>query len=308
MNKPIIKFLLKLVISAALVYLVFTRVDFQLFRTSLRSAKTGQLIIVLTLTIFFLLPKIYKWYYLVRQIDESVRFRHATLSYLAGLVLGVVTPARTGEIARVMYLDLNDRLKGAGLVVVDRLFDIWVVLLFSILGSFVFLHYTFSIGLIIGVLSLITVLYFTRQLAGLLSRIIRFLPFKKKLESVLDASSACTASTNTVVLISTLASYFVFCLQAYYFIRCFEEISFLNVLKSFPLIALVNVLPITVGGIGLRENAAIFILGKFSISPGVAASVSFMLFFIDIVIPGIIGLLIWTFLKHKSSRRSGAAG
>ncbi|MBN1883992.1 MAG: flippase-like domain-containing protein [Candidatus Krumholzibacteriota bacterium] len=303
MNKPVLKFLLKLVISAALVYLVYTRVDFRQFYESLRHAKTGRLVVVLALTLLFLLPKIYKWYYLVRQIDGSVTFGDATLSYLSGLVLGVVTPARTGEIARVMYLDLDDRIKATGLVVVDRLYDIWVVLLFSILGSFVFLHYTVSILLIAGVICLITMLLFARRLAGLFARLIRFLPFKKKLGSLLDASTACTASANAVVLVSTLASYFVFCLQAYFFILCFEEISFMSVLKAYPMIALINVLPITIGGIGLRENAAILILGRFSISPGVAASVSFMLFFIDIVIPGIIGLLIWTFFKRKSAGR-----
>lgn len=49
---------------------------------------------------------------------------------------------------------------------------------------------------------------------------------------------------------------------------------------------------ITIGGLGIREGTAIFLLGKFSLSPATAFNSGFLLFLINTALPAIIGLVI----------------
>jgi len=55
--------------------------------------------------------------------------------------------------------------------------------------------------------------------------------------------------------------------------------------------AIVAVLPIAVGNIGVREGAAAYIWQHLGIEPAVSVNAAFMLFVINVVMPGIIGLI-----------------
>ncbi|MDP2719205.1 MAG: hypothetical protein Q8P44_05145, partial [Dehalococcoidia bacterium] len=57
-----------------------------------------------------------------------------------------------------------------------------------------------------------------------------------------------------------------------------------------PLVTLSNVVPVTVGGLGIREGLAALLLPAAGISAEVAATAFFTTFLLSIVLPGVVGL------------------
>jgi uncharacterized membrane protein YbhN (UPF0104 family) len=61
------------------------------------------------------------------------------------------------------------------------------------------------------------------------------------------------------------------------------------VVLTFPLVVLTNVLPITIGGLGVREAAAAALLSHYGVSPADAALAALLMFGINTALPGIVG-------------------
>src|SRR5690606_15218003 len=76
------------------------------------------------------------------------------------------------------------------------------------------------------------------------------------------------------------------------------EIGILPMLIVFPLVTLVSMIPISIGGIGLREGAFVFFLSGYSVASIDAVAVS-VLYYSTIVFLGIIGGIIFSFSKYS---------
>lgn len=74
------------------------------------------------------------------------------------------------------------------------------------------------------------------------------------------------------------------------------NISLFSLFTFIPIIIAISLVPISISGIGLRENAFVFLLGKIGISPEKALSLS-ILWFLSIVIGSLPGLI--EYLRFK---------
>jgi len=64
------------------------------------------------------------------------------------------------------------------------------------------------------------------------------------------------------------------------------------ILISIISVVISNILPISIGGLGIREGAFVFLLSKFGVQSEIAFVISISGFFVKILIPGLIGLII----------------
>jgi rSAM/selenodomain-associated transferase 2 len=71
------------------------------------------------------------------------------------------------------------------------------------------------------------------------------------------------------------------------------EIPWLHLLWLFPVIQFVSTLPITVGGLGLREAAAMILLGLYGVPPEEAAAAALLSFLVATAWAGVGGLVLW---------------
>jgi hypothetical protein len=73
------------------------------------------------------------------------------------------------------------------------------------------------------------------------------------------------------------------------------KISFGAILWILAIVVVVQMIPISISGIGVREGTFVFLLGHYGILPTVAFSLSLIIFFFQILIGGIGGFIeIWT--------------
>jgi uncharacterized membrane protein YbhN (UPF0104 family) len=247
----------------------------------------------------FVSLRITKWRELTRENGLHASRLEITYAALFALALGLVTPARVGEVAVVAPFPPVARRKAIFTHAYDRVCELFAVLLFCLPAAFLFLGW---VGLLLGI-GVLTV--YALGIAGAASlawrtRFSRSLPFRKtsKLQAVL---TSCVATSLRYWILS-LANFLVAYTLVIFFIVGIEPIDNWQAIFILPVVTLSNLVSITVGGLGVREGLAAALSPRVGLSPEVAAAAFFLSFFWTRLIPGVIGLL-WTVLRteHRSN-------
>jgi len=100
-------------------------------------------------------------------------------------------------------------------------------------------------------------------------------------------------STISVILTLSMLGQFADILIAYILCSYFDlSITLANLLTIMPLVYIVTVLPISIGGIGVREGAFVALLSLYNVSASTAVIISFLMYFTRVLI-GIIGWVVY---------------
>ena len=305
MKKKIL-FLTKLLLTILIIVFIVKKVDFAQIKATFVHPNLFFLSLASILVLLNFGLKFLKWHYLLQTCSIQETFVDASKSYLAGLAMGIVTPARAGEVGRALFLKNKERLKGSGVAIVDKVFDLIGIVLLSLYGARIFLSSASFIFLLVFVIGGIGLLLFSGSFHTLFTR---FLPGGssgskvKQIFSVLEHLSPRVVLTNLLI---TTVMFFVVLLQCYFLVKtfCSQSVSLSSILFAYPLVIVANILPITIGGLGVREGVAVFTLSIFDIPGDVAVSATLYLFLINVVFPSLLGALVIS----GSSRRIENAG
>ncbi len=245
------------------------------------------LAVALAMTPVCLFVKTIRWYYLARSVDDSITYKDAVLSYLAGLCLAVITPFATGELARGCYF--KDRAASTGKVFIDKLVDLTVVAIFTLAGILFTVGYIQIKFISIAALVILITIWFIRKS---FSRFCEFLSKRFKIAAIAKIGAAfAEIETKLLIKIFALAFLFfaMFYFQAFVILNAFFNQPPIATILFFPLITLSTIIPVTIGGLGIREWAAALLLKQFDIPEAVAVNTFFMHFILINFIPALIG-------------------
>jgi len=184
----------------------------------------------------------------------------------------------------------SNKVELSGLVILDKAFDLATVAMFSMMGFAILSRQTIlAFGLLICYYICILLLKELPVLfenIGFLSKI--KIGFFQNLISGIKSVSITT--TLRAGLLSTIY-FLLFYWQAYLILSAYGDQFPYEVVFYFPLITLSTILPITVGGLGIREGTAIILLGRYNIPEAVAFNTFFLHFVIANVLAGILGAM-----------------
>jgi hypothetical protein len=224
----------------------------------------------------FVLVKSYKWYRMGRVGGIEMRFGEAVESFLIGVGGALFTPVQLGELARVLVFK-HDRKKALILAFLDKVVDL-SGLGFLFLLSMLYLHR--RVGMMIGmggvILAIISIIWWKSGISNCGFRI-----------SNLNSQSVSFLITQ---LLLSLTCFLLLMLQFWVILLDFSEVRFVDVVVGLPVILVGSMLPLSVSGLGIREIVASLILPRFGIGEGQAAIASFLLFLINSLIPGLVGI------------------
>jgi len=277
--------IVKLLLTIYIIYFIFKKIPLGSVVTSLSSIRLLFFGIAFAFGLLFTLFKIYKWYLLIKNLDPNISFLSAMDGYLSGMSLGIITPGRVGEFGRIIEISNEKRIAGLGLVLWDKVFDLCIVILMSLWGIWYFLSPFTSIimaSIIIGLL------YFILQ-PKYLEILLKF-PIIKKYPQLLEGLRHLKVKSIVVCLSLTLLCYTLVLIEALFLLKSFGNTSNLAIFIAYPLVMLTNLIPITIGGLGVREGFAILLLGKFGISTGTAFNLAFLIFLTNTALPAFWGL------------------
>lgn len=280
---------MKLGVSAVLVGLIAWKVGPAALLTAFRRLDPAVLALALVLTVGFVMGRAWKWMILSRSSLPTFTYREALLSLVGGMGLGMITPGRAGEFTRIAFMPPADRARLLGLFAVDRAIDLQTIFLFGVV-ALPFLGYPsyFALGIAAVGLS-VACLYFAPRLHGVLSSIASHLPLQRYSLRMLGALEDLQPRRVTLTLLASVAATLVGYAQFYVLLRPYADLPLAGVVLTFSVMILSNLLPITIGGLGVREALSVLILRRYGVSDAVAVNAAFLSYLTNTVLPGVIG-------------------
>ncbi len=292
-KKDIIKIAKLLLTIAAFVYLIKIAQPEKVI-TYLVRIDTSLLLIIILLKFISDLFKIWKWMLFARVQVADFSFLTALRSFYMGMTLAVITPFAIGELGRGALASETNKAELSGLVLIDKIFDLATVTLFALSGLAVLIRRAYLIVII--VICYFLGLYLMKRLFALWSK----KGFSERNNSRFFAKLISSFRTvpNTLIWKQAWLSiiyFMLFYFQAYLIMMAYRDDFPLEVVLYFPLITLSTILPITIGGLGIREGTAILLLKQYQIPEAIAFNTFFMHFVIANVLAGLLGAILFLF-------------
>ena len=226
------------------------------------------------------------------------------LSLFYGFSAGVFTPARIGEyFGRAIVFKNQSLVRVTLATLLDKLFLLIIVAFFGSISSILFIHYYYqvtfylTIGLLLSVFALFYLLFlmilndgfWDNVLFAKLSDSIKldWLFEKVKVFRKIDKKYA------TKMFVISFLFYLCFLIQYALLVSAFSNNNeFLDYLWAGNLMMFAKTIipPISIGELGIREGASVFFIKQFGESASTGFNASIFLFFINVLIPALMGL------------------
>jgi uncharacterized protein (TIRG00374 family) len=264
-------------------------------------------LIALLIFIPRLLFSTYKWFIICKKQKIDLNFLYLLKIYLITLFLGGTTPGSIGLHLRIYYIKnkskeplekcLTNSLIESGLSLITGLFIAFIgsIVFINIYPELVFIILPFFIFY----LSVFIVLLEKRGGSKLFNILIRpFIPDKykpgidKSVESLYK--NIPKLKEMFVPFLIEILVWFTAAIQVYIISQAFSiSISFFDfIIISIISVVISNILPISIGGLGIREGAFVYLLSEFGVESEIAFVISLSGFLVKILIPGFFGLII----------------
>lgn len=316
--KKIMSTLLKGAISLGLIALFFYQVDWQ---DILVTAKTAQTFYLIAAVLMFGLSNLLgavQWHALLQLQEIVLPFRKVLTLYFIGVFFNNFMVGNVGGDAVRVY-DLK-RLTGRGIsgfaaTFLDRFIGLFVLSCFSVV-AFVFSPQLWQSALVLPIVSLggglcaVLCFGFSGRLSDLGVRFCqRLLPEKVAsiVRDIRDCFQMYRRAYTVLARVGVLACGVQLSRVGVYFtvgVALGQSVDFIHYLTFIPLIAIVAAVPISFGGIGVRENMGALLFGQVGMLPAVALTMMFFGYLAGIIASLVGGIM---FVLRKTSNSDPAA-
>jgi hypothetical protein len=296
-------------IGLVILAVILLRLDLEATVATLAEVRWGYLLLALAADPFLFGLKSWRWRELLQMQDIPYPVLDAFLVFVAGLFLGLVTPGRVGEMSQALYLKQDRGVlvsEGLANVLVDRLFDLYTILILGVAGLIWFrLLPEWILGLLVAgtiAMVLMPLALLSERLAAWGLRLARQLPPLRRYETRLSEATdhfqrglrPLMTARLAVPLGLTLVAYALFFGQAYLLALALDlqiGIAYLAVCVSVA--GVITLLPISFSGLGTRDAVLIALFAPLGISAEQAVAFSTLFFLTFYVGGGIIGFVAW---------------
>lgn len=297
--------LIGFVILAYILYLI----DLKLMLEILKSAKPLPVLLAGVISLLTIILMNIRWARIISICKIKINFLYSLKSLSKGIALGIITPGRIGEFYRAKYLkDINKKSWGMNFstVVIDRIFDL-ITLLFlgALCGVILVNNYFVEIPLLLIVGFSISLIFFLilflnkKNAKNILMPIFNIMvpkKYKKKMnfhfEEFYEGIKKIRTLNYFEGFLYTLGIWFLNVVTFYLISYSLGlNAGFWFIALIAPVMVLLNLIPISVSGLGTVQALSIFFLGLIGASSEQAIAFSFLFIFIGMwiyALPGIV--------------------
>ncbi len=298
--KKISSIILRISITLALLVFLFSKTDFRSLSGVIRHCDAGAMLSAFLLFIFLNVLIILRWRLLLKGIGLSVPLERVSFSYLASLFFNLVLPSTIGGDA-VRTLDIAGHTKShsSGIlatVVLDRVagfFGLFTVLLAALIFGFRVFHEKSILLVTSGLFLLMAFLAGVMFSERFFKNVFGFLPFENVKKYLLKIHEATRSFKHKkrILIGAWLLSIVVqggLSVMYYFLARAIGVTTgFIYFFLFVPVITVFSVLPISIGGLGVRDTTSIVLFAKV----GVGASKAFAMSLLNFAFMLVLGLL-----------------
>lgn len=310
MNKNF-NFLLKLTISVAILVFIYDKsnFDFQGFKNILSQIRIGYYIFSLAGVLIVLGIKSYRWHLLIANEGYNYSPRKAFAAFMASDAIGIITPGRIGEIARLYYVRQGTKIgffEAFKTLISDRIYDFFML---GWLGTSGMLYYFKTFGNFSPLVYIIVVLiaFIIFWIIGI--RILYWLKDTRTgsripiLEFVYASFKAVNAKKAITMWGLTLVAYFMyFFFSGIIFYALRLEPSFLDIAMIMSIMSLSTIIPVSIAGFGTREATLVLLFSYYGLSGETAITFSLLHFTAFFLWGGLVGLAYWFIMPISLER------
>ncbi len=302
--KTRLRYGVSLALAVAILTILLHKVGWSALAGKIASVRVGPLLGSVAVAGLYWWLRVARWRWMTRLEHTPIGWRQAWMSMLAGLGIGLITPMRSGEVVRAAFVPKGARLRLASWVVVERVFDLSAVLSLCVLGVF---YMVFGGGVkLLGsavppwVLLIVPPLLAAALGAPLLvhyrprrlwSLLLRMLP--RKARSL--ARIRLGWRPFWIFFAYSVGSAILSVLAVFLCLRAFGDIGLLPAMMLTPFVMLNNLLPVTPGGFGVREGAAMYCFGLFGFPEEMVVAAYVVNALIVLIGPGAAGV-VWAWV------------
>ena len=294
--------IIKIVVTLAILGFLLWKVEFnaQGFGDTLRSVRIGYFLLSLLGVVIVLGIKSYRWRILIANEGASYSAYNAFGAYMASDAIGIITPGRIGEIARLYYVRQETDISfyaAFKTIVSDRIFDFTMLGWFGLSGT-LFYFKTFGdypgIYYALGILALFFIGYiFVINLLGTLLKFksVHRLPIVRFIH---ESFIAVIQKHAVKMWALTILAYFMFFGFSWLIMIALHlSPSYIDVVFIMSIMSLSTIIPLSVAGFGTREATLVLLFSYYGLASETAISFSLLHFSAFFLWGGLIGLVFW---------------
>lgn len=261
---------------------------------------------------FTLIPavSVNRWKLFLSQMGIHERFWTLWKINLIANFQGLVLPSAQGfDVLRMYHLAKRHpgcSAQATGSVLVERLFGLWIFCAMAVAGlAFAMPRLenprpaVWSVGIFSAAVAVGSVLLLNRRLYGFYAHKIPDTPKWGRLARFLrDTHESLVAFPYRKVFLSSLVYIFLFQLSTmlvswFLFRACGTPVPFGIHMAFYPVISTIALLPVTIGGFGLREGGFAYFYALVGVPPEVAIAVSVLNYMVLTLFSVPLGALLW---------------
>ena len=274
--KNIIKFVILLITTLLVFYLIFQKIDYVSLKETLLNANLSYLAAASLAILLVPIFSAKKWQSVLGAMNYSISWKESFNVIMAAFPVSAITPSKSGDLIRAYYLrDKIPATQTIGAVITERFIDISILAFFSFIGALILKNE------LILVISL-SIIFLIFLFCLVINRIKLLFPkWQQKIESFLQVLKVFIRQPQKIlpVLLYALILWSIVILEVkLLFLALGANISLFYIAAVFPLAIFVGLIPITIAGMGTRDSAIIYFfsfLTKSSICLGVGFLYSF---------------------------------
>jgi len=317
-----------------ILYLVFKKIDVELLRENLKLIDLKWLLIALLMHPALIILGAMRWNYQLAyyRVNERQKFSKVLKLYWAGMPIVMLFPSGLGwDAFRIIKTSsrIEDYALNSGVILLEKMATLVAAMLVVVLAfpfasnlaesailqqvfDLVFLLLFFALGTSVLVLAFSHSKALMNWRSSFKSFVIRAgQPMIRKIAPSQDRSRISESARYLVrpftaprivtnVLLFSIGMQVTFVLGAYFaFLAAAFQVPFFVTLLVIPIIFLAILVPVTVGGMGVREASYVLLFSQFGVPAETALIASFVAF-LSMIVSYFIGILLW-FLSPQTS-------
>lgn len=301
------------VVGLVIFIFILSQIDLNKLLQIITEINPYLLALALAVNGIIILLKSLKWKFIVNTIAPRFTLYQSVIGFLVGFSLSIITPGKIGDFVKALYVKDKEHSLGEALstVIIERLIDIIFLFLFGFLALLILFNImgieilSFGIMAVLGTCLIFGVyILFNKTLISKILRpffnIIVPASFKNKVSDIYNEfynglhkfihNRRAAVSSISIGLISWVFTP----IYAYLIALSIQlDISFLLIAISVPIISILDLLPISISGIGTRDAALIFLFGIESISAEQTIAFSLLYLLLSYWFVALIGAVCW---------------
>ena len=257
----------------------------------------------------------FRWYLLVKERKLESSFSTILSFNFTGLFFSIFLPGRTGgDIARAYYIakSSDNRAEAISTIIIWRMIGIIALTFIALIASFTSFFLLDDKSIIFVILAIILLIYsmlfllsnrklmnsFSNKLSLLVKRVLK-LNLESKIKTLYNALHDYTNKKKLLIIniILGIVVHSLIITSWYVISQSLDiDISYIYFFLLIPIISLLNTIPISLNGVGVREGAAVLLFGNFGLELTQSLSMGLLFSVISLAL-GLIGGIFYIFKK-----------